>query len=553
MRTRHTGVLVLVAVVAAAAGHARADLGTAFVYQGQLLHESKPVSGTADLEFSLWDAPTGGTQIGSTLTLLDHPVTGGLFSVELNFGSGVFPGSARFLELAVRYPAGSGDFVTLDPRQKLTLAPYAVRADSAGLAESATHADDADHADLADTATHAAQATQADTASFADTAAQADEATHADSADVADVAQGLDLPFTGDASAGEAILSIANTSTSASGAHGGYFRTDSSKGKGVYGYASAASGATHGGYFVSDSSGGKGVEAKGGERGIQASATAASGSTYGGYFGAGSPDGLGVFATGGKTGVMGAVFNTTGTDYGGYFQSDSSGGYALYAHNRASSGTPRAGYFLCEAQDGYAGYFNNTYPGARAGYFHGTVKITASGSSPTLEVTNSSGAYAAEFTGNVRIRSGATGDEVILLGDGLDYAEGFDLAAGGEASPGAVLVIDPDHAGRLTLSRTAYDRKVAGVVAGAGGLGSGVRLGADSFDCDVALAGRVYCNVDATNAAVEPGDLLTTSPTPGHAMKVVDHQAAQGAILGKAMEGLPAGTRGQILILVTLQ
>ena len=70
---------------------------------------------------------------------------------------------------------------------------------------------------------------------------------------------------------------------------------------------------------------------------------------------------------------------------------------------------------------------------------------------------------------------------------------------------------------------------------------------------DVALAGRVYCNVDATEAAVAPGDLLTTSDRPGHAMRVTEPERAAGAILGKAMESLDQGATGQILVLVTLQ
>jgi hypothetical protein len=80
-----------------------------------------------------------------------------------------------------------------------------------------------------------------------------------------------------------------------------------------------------------------------------------------------------------------------------------------------------------------------------------------------------------------------------------------------------------------------------------------VRLGSDEFDYHVALAGRVYCNVDATYGEVSPGDLLTTSPTLGYAMVVKDHAKAQGAILGKSMEKLRAGEKGQILVLVTLQ
>ena len=104
------------------------------------------------------------------------------------------------------------------------------------------------------------------------------------------------------------------------------------------------------------------------------------------------------------------------------------------------------------------------------------------------------------------------------------------------------LVIDAEHPGKLTQSTQPYDRRVAGIVAGAEGLGSTVRIGAQGFDFDVALAGRVYCLVDATRFGVQPGDLLTTSATPGHAMKVTDPDRAPGAVLGKAMEPLEQGT-----------
>jgi hypothetical protein len=69
---------------------------------------------------------------------------------------------------------------------------------------------------------------------------------------------------------------------------------------------------------------------------------------------------------------------------------------------------------------------------------------------------------------------------------------------------------------------------------------------------NVALTGRVYVLADAANGAIKPGDLLTTSATVGHAMKVSDHARASGAILGKAMSGLEQG-RGMVLVLVTLQ
>jgi len=153
--------------------------------------------------------------------------------------------------------------------------------------------------------------------------------------------------------------------------------------------------------------------------------------------------------------------------------------------------------------------------------------------------------------GNIVVRDD---DGIIVeIGHGLDYSEGFNVLNADEVTAGSVLVIDPAHPGELQLSTEAYDHKVAGVVAGANGLGSGVKLGSGQFDHDVALAGRVYCKVDATYGEVQPGDLLTTSATPGHAMRVADTSKAQGAILGKAMEPLEAGQRGEILVLVTLQ
>ena len=68
----------------------------------------------------------------------------------------------------------------------------------------------------------------------------------------------------------------------------------------------------------------------------------------------------------------------------------------------------------------------------------------------------------------------------------------------------------------------------------------------------VALTGRVYCMVDATDNPIKPGDLLTTSNVPGHAMKVIRHEKALGSIIGKAMTGLDKG-QGLVLVLVSLQ
>jgi len=103
-----------------------AATGTAFTYQGQLTDGGSPASGNYDFQFTLYDAASGGNQVGGTLTKSSITVSNGIFSVELDFGN-VFDGTALWLEVAVR-PAGSGSYTTLSPRQALTAVPYAVHA-----------------------------------------------------------------------------------------------------------------------------------------------------------------------------------------------------------------------------------------------------------------------------------------------------------------------------------------------------------------------------------------------------------------------------------------
>ncbi|MEI6297876.1 MAG: hypothetical protein WCO84_09670, partial [bacterium] len=143
---------------------------------------------------------------------------------------------------------------------------------------------------------------------------------------------------------------------------------------------------------------------------------------------------------------------------------------------------------------------------------------------------------------------------VLEITGGADLAEPFPMKEE-NLGKGSVVVIDEEHPGQLTLSARAYDTRVAGVISGANGISPGISLqqeGALDRGQNVALTGRVYVKADASYGAIKPGDLLTTSDTPGHAMKVTDHARAQGAILGKAMSGLKEG-EGLVLVLVTLQ
>ncbi|HPS03588.1 MAG TPA: ankyrin repeat domain-containing protein, partial [Candidatus Sumerlaeota bacterium] len=114
-----------------------------------------------------------------------------------------------------------------------------------------------------------------------------------------------------------------------------------------------------------------------------------------------------------------------------------------------------------------------------------------------------------------------------------------------EVQPGLVVCIDTKTTGGLVVSSKAYDRTVAGVISGAGGIQAGMRMGQDGSIATgghpVALTGRVFCWADASCVPIRPGDLLTTSNQPGHAMRVTDFNRSHGAVIGKAMTGLEKG------------
>ena len=151
---------------------------------------------------------------------------------------------------------------------------------------------------------------------------------------------------------------------------------------------------------------------------------------------------------------------------------------------------------------------------------------------------------------------GASGN-ITVAGDitlqNADCAEDFRVACAAEAEPGTVMVIDDNL--QLAVSDRAYDRRVAGIVAGAGDYRPGIVLGRTAEahpTMPIALVGRACCKVDAAHGAVAIGDLLTSSPTAGHAMKAADPARAFGAVIGKALAPLDGG-RGLIPVLVALQ
>jgi hypothetical protein len=162
------------------------------------------------------------------------------------------------------------------------------------------------------------------------------------------------------------------------------------------------------------------------------------------------------------------------------------------------------------------------------------------------------GKPAGQFDGNVIINGGnltmQNGGDVILG----DFAEDFDVVEAGVGS-GTVMVLGDDEG--LRPCDLPYDKRVAGVVSGAGNFRPGIVLGkqrSKDNTLPIALVGKVYCKVDADHSPIQVGDLLTTSDIQGHAMKARNQRKAFGAVIGKALGSLKKG-RGLIPILIALQ
>ncbi len=332
---------------------------------------------------------------------------------------------------------------------------------------------------------------------------------------------------------------------------------------------------------------------------------------YGGHFKAAGVRGRGIggFATGANGyGVYGSATGTSG--YGVY--ADSTNGDGLYARTHASN--EHAGFFYTGNGAGLAGAalyaraYNTTHDGiafwaenAHTLSTDATAVLSNAGSGPllkgfggnggedefrfendgTLNFFNSSheltvrvdpeegtggvggqitlyngdGAATIQIDGDYFGDGRVTTQELQITG-GSDLSEQFDVSERLNPLPGMLVSIDPERPGKLCVSTVAYDKKVAGIISGAGGIKTGVMMGQRGTMANgalpIALTGRVYCMADTSNGAIEPGDMLTTSAIPGHAMKVTDHAKAAGAIIGKAMTCLNNG-EGLVLVLVTLQ
>ena len=472
-----------------ASADAQSTLSTAIPYQGQLSDGGNPANGQYDFEFKLFDAASAGAQIGSTNSKEDVQVNSGNFAVELDFGGSAFAGAGRFLEIGVRAGNSTGAFTTLAPRRPLLAVPYALYSPSGSKPA---------------------------------------------------YGMAANAPQDSVYAATNGLVGIGTTSPSQKlHVAGSFLRVDGRDNEATYLGGEFGDNVQVGSFNAAI----RNVEmwnmATSNHMNLVAQNITAFGSV-----GMSGPDFV-ILPNGrgdGGRAIVHDVNDTLVINYGGDFSG---------AVRVDGSGLTVGGDFGVVGQLFMANDFvmapNDRGDGGRAMVHLGN---------DTLVIN-----YGGELTGGTSIESnlhvrGDTSVRSLQIRGGADIAEPFDMSDSSKIEPGMVVAIDPDHPGQLRLAQSAYDRMVAGVVSGAGGVNSGLIMQqegtAAAGEHPVALTGRVYVWVDADKTPVNPGDLLTTSDTPGHAMKVTDHNKAQGAILGKAMGALAKG-KGLVLMLVSLQ
>jgi hypothetical protein len=530
----------------------QAGIGTGFTYQGKLTDGGVPADGDYDFQFILYDAASGGGQVGSTLTTEDSLVSDGLFTVGLDFGD-VFDGTALWLEVGVREGSSTGAFTTLSPRQPLTPAPYAINADyldgqDATVFSNAAH----DHwGQLWSGSGTGLTLSGSDigiwgNGNISGVRGQTDSADGHGVFGLATATSGLNDGVFGlsDSTTGIGVLGNANATSGFN--YGVFGESSSTDGTGVHGEVSAASGTTFGMKGVSVSTSGTGVNGW---------ATATSGTTYGvkgenwstsgtgvkGTVAANTGTTYGVYGTSqstGGTGVYGLADASSGSTKGVVGQSDSTSGQGVKGSATASSGTTYGVVGNNSSPDGYAGYFRNTSSGV------GLYVQTDTGSGNIIEAASGFGELEFKVA-----RDGTVYSDGGFTTPAADYAELLPAHMGLE--PGDVLIIGPD--GELTRSTAPAQTAVVGVYSTQPAFLAGADEDAAGSGDQVPLAvmGVVPVKVTAKNGPILPGDLLTSSSTAGHAMRAgVDPEP--GTIIGKALEPWQAGI-GIIKMLVMLR
>ena len=262
-----------------------------------------------------------------------------------------------------------------------------------------------------------------------------------------------------------------------------------------------------------------------------------------------STNGIGIV---GVSQAQDAINGTSASSqHAGVSANNTGGGYGLWA-----SSTGVGVFARSDNADGVQGISNSPQnAGVSATNTTDANTVTVPYGYALRAFSNNTGVWAqgnpaAYFQGDVLV----TGDVILTNPSASDIAEDFDVDDEQiNLEPGTVLSINAE--GRLCASSLPYDTRVAGVVSGAGNLKPGVvleRISSATSRSPIALLGKAFCKVDASFGSIAAGDLLTTSPTPGHAMKASDKSLALGAIIGKALASFD-GRLGLIPIMVSLR
>jgi len=522
--------------------------GTAFGYQGRLTDNGSPANGNYDLQFDVRDAAPAGNQVGPTSTLLAVAVSNGLFSVTLDFGAGVFTGPARWLEIGVRTNGGN-NFKILSPRQPLTPVPYAIYATNAGTATTATGV-------AAGSVTAAGLASGQVVKSLngltdAVTLAPGDNVTLTTSGNRLTVSSG----------GGAGVFSLSGTNAYYNGGNVGIGTTtphvplelQSGFGTEVLRFALDS------GDFHSVSTGFHGTKPWLNYLGFNLEYNSSDIRRVMTLLGDGSV-GIGTSTPGKTLTIAGdAEIGTSSGDYhhlriGG----GNSDGFLYGSYPRFGDGIHLGYNYYADA----AGTDQIIHPDgatSRISVHYGSIVLATGGvgqvPAERLRVDSSGSVGIGTAFPQARLDvAGETRTCVLTITGGCDLAEPFAMSDGSIPS-GALVAIDEEHPGQLKMSTRAYDQRAAGIISGANGIKPGISLhqeGTLEGGQNVALTGRVYALADASNGSIKPGDLLTTSDTPGHCMRAADHARAKGAIVGKAMTALDKG-KGMVLVLVSLQ
>ncbi|MBL9121369.1 MAG: collagen-like protein [Phycisphaerae bacterium] len=534
--------LTLLAIPTVAAVLAAAPLGgsTAFTYQGQLKEAGEAFNGVADLQFTLFDKELNGSPVGSSILISGITITDGLFTVDLDFGLAAFDGSDRWLSIEVRSPSGSGTFTELTPRQPMRPAPYALFALSGNPGPAGPQGP-----------TGPTGAPGAPGAPGATGPQGAPGATGPQGPQGLQGAQGPQGPQgpAGPASPWSLSGSVAfynggnvgiGTSAPASNLH-------VAKSQATMRLESTSS--TSG--SVVDLKGqdavGLGTSTLGAVRFLNENGTNAARLRYvDGFLG-------GLFI---DVADQNLFWMTTGGTFFG--NSGDTGAFTFLSGTDVTAGETAGGFVVVGASNATNIAIDNNEIMARNGTGTNTLALNAEGGNVTVSQSGTGrlGVGTSAPTETLHV-NGTTRTNVLKITGGSDFSEAFDITEGEiKPEPGMVVSIDPKNPGKLRISTDANDHTVAGVISGAGGVNTGMTMGQPGTlaygDHPIALSGRVYVLVDATSGPVKPGDLLTTSGTAGHAMRVSDHANAQGAVIGKAMTSLDSG-KGLVLVLVNLQ